>query len=328
MLDHGSAHALFQRLVAGEPITDGEVDRALAHAAGCPECREQFELGRSAACVEVEEDLPAAALAVRQGRDVADLYAALGAHLEKCERCRIVLAELAREPEDERAASTVRVEPDLLFERALADALMGDADPIVRRRVAERLGILPGLGPRALDALAAAARDDTDQEVRAAALRALDELDDRIAIPERLIRAWAAEPAEAAPFIADVLARLAGERGVTELVGAVGAAGTTVAGSEGISGRVTEEAGELHLHLEGLPPKFEHAKLIVAIPTALFEREGAVEWQGEGPGLVEAGEEVRAGALDVTLGRLLRGDPEARRLFERLYLLDRRKGER
>jgi hypothetical protein len=321
MLDHDEAQSIFQRLITGETLSDGELDHALAHTADCEECRMQFDLDRTAACERIEADLPAAAAAVREGQDLADQYPAVARHVEECERCRTVLAELITEPEP--AVAEPPVEPRELFERALTVGL-SDPDATVRERAAERLGSFERLAPRALAALADAAAKDPDENVRAAALRALDELDAQVSIPERLIEAWAAEPAKADPFIEGVLARLAGERGVTELVGraVAGEQALSVTGEQGISGQLTEDATHLRLSLQGLPPKFEHQKLVVAIPRVLELEPSAIEWAGE-PGLVPAEKTVRAGSLDLTLGRVPKGTgTEKNKLFERMYLLN------
>lgn len=287
MLDHESARALFQRLIAGEQLNDGELELALAHTADCEQCRAQFDFGRTAACAQVEEDLPAAAQVVREGQDPGGRYPALARHLEECDRCRIVLAELVSEPEqDATEMAEPPVEPAELFERALTTGLT-DADALVRERSAKRLAGLEHLGARPLVALARAAAEDPDEDVRAAARTALDEL------------------------------------GVTELVGtaATGEAALVVTGAEGISGRLTEQERELRLSLKGLPPKFEHAKLLVAIPRVFEGEVTPIEWPAE-PGLVPAQETVQAGSLEMTLGRVPEGAPtEKRKLFERMYLL-------
>lgn len=328
MLDHAAAQRVFERLIGGGPLGDGDVEGALAHAAACEECAAQFEVGGTLACDETRDDLPAAAEAVRQGRDPAGEYPALARHLEECHWCRIVLAELVSEAERQSAEMVeAPVEPVGLFERALSSALF-DAEAIVRERAAERMGRFERLEPQALAALARAARVDPDEDVRAAALRALDDLDAQVTIPERVIEAWAAAPATAVPFIESVLAHLAGEgvpvSGVAELVGTpvAGEEGVAVTGQEGISGRLSEEESELRLSLEGLPAKFEHEKLVVAIPRALEERAPPVEWPGEEPGLVPAEEVVETGALNVSLGRLVEGMPAAtKELFNRMFLL-------
>jgi hypothetical protein len=328
MLDHSAAQAVFQRLIAGKLPGEGDIEQALAHAAGCEECAAQFELGLTTACEEIRDDLPAAAQAVRQGRDPAGEYPAVARHLEECDWCRIVLAELVSEPERQPAAMTeAPVEPVGLFERALSSAL-SDPDALVRERAAERMGTFEHLNAPALAALALAAREDPDESVRASALRAFDELDAQVSISERLIGAWAAAPATAGPFIESVLAHLAGEgvpvSGVAELLGTpvAGEESVAVTGQEGISGRLSEEARELKLALEGLPPKFEHAKLVVAIPKALEEPVPPVEWPGQEPGLVPAQEPVETGSLNVSLGRLVEDLPaEKRSLFRRMFLL-------
>ncbi|MGH3033968.1 MAG: HEAT repeat domain-containing protein [Gaiellaceae bacterium] len=288
MLDHDSAHAVFQRLIAGEVLGEGELERALAHSAECEECRARFDLGWTAACAEVEEDLPAAAQVVRERQELAGQYPALARHLEECDRCRIVLAELVSEPEQ---LSTEMAEPPVdpaeLFERVLPTGL-ADPEAIVRERAAEQLGELDRLGAKPLAALARAAAEDPDEDVRAAASRALSAL------------------------------------GVTELVGTAvtGEEALAFTGTEGISGELTEYEQELRLSLKGLPPKFEHAKLLVAIPRVLEGEVSSIEWPGE-PGLVPAEETVQAGSLEMTLGRVPEGTPaEKRKLFERMYLLN------
>lgn len=290
MLDHDGAQAVFQRLIGGDALRKGELERALAHSSDCEQCRAQFDLGRTAACAQVEEDLPAAAQVVREGQDPAGQYPALARHLEECERCTIVLAELVSEPEQiSTEMAEPPVEPAELFERALPPGLV-DPEAIVRARAAERLGQFERLGAKPLAALARAAAEDPDQDVRAAASRALDAL------------------------------------GVTELVGTVvtGEEALAVTGTEGISGRLTEQEQELRLSLKGLPPKFEHAKLLVAIPRVLEGEVSPIEWPGE-PGLVPAEETVQAGSLDLTLGRIPEGaETEKKRLFERMYLLNPR----
>jgi hypothetical protein len=327
MLDHAAAQSVFQRLVAGEPPSPDDVASALAHTAGCEECRAQFDLGRTSACDAVEEDLPAAAQAVREGRSPADQYPAVARHLEECDRCRIVLSELVTEPEPEPAVAEPSIEPrERFFERVLTDGL-ADADAVARERAAERLADLQRIGPRALAALAEAARDDSEERVRKAALRALVRLDARVSLPERVIEAWAADPEVGAVFLRGVLARLADERvpveGVTELVGgeAPGEERTAVTGSGGIRGRISEEADELKLSLEGLPRKFEHTKVVVAIPRVLEQDAPPIEWRGE-PGLVAAEEDVRGGSVEMTLGRVVDDPGGAKgKLFDRLYLL-------
>lgn len=294
MLDHDSAQAIFQRLIAGETLSDGELERALAHTADCDQCRAQFDLGRTAACERVEEDLPAAAEVVRAGRDLAGEHPALAQHLEECDRCRIVLAELVKEPEHEPGEmSEPPVEPTELFERVLPAGL-SDPEAIVRERSAERLGELERLGAKPLAALARVAAEDPDEDVRAAASRALDDL------------------------------------GVTELVGTAvsGEEVFAVSGAEGISGELTEQEQELRLSLTGLPPKFEHAKLLVAIPRVLEGEAPPIEWPGE-PGLVPAEGTVEAGSLEVILGRVPEGaETEKKRFFERMYLLSSERRER
>ena len=68
---------------------------------------------------------------------------------------------------------------------------------------------MAGLGPAAVAALVAAAAEDRDERVRAAALTALQRLDTQVSLPQWVIDVWSASPAEAAPYLAGVLARLA-----------------------------------------------------------------------------------------------------------------------
>lgn len=293
MRDHRAAQDLLQRAIAGERLSDDDLQQALTHVATCEECARQFELDRTAACEAVEDDLPEAARSLREGGDVTSGYPMLASHLRECERCSTILAELARELEPSEEAP---VDPAELFERALTAAL-ADEDPLARERAAEGMTRLEHVGPAALAALVETAGEDEDEEVRAAALGALGLL--------------ARQPARIA--------------GVTQLIGTAADPEEHVAvtGEGGISGRVIEEGGELRLSLRGLPPKFEHTKPIVAIPTALEEATPSVEWSAGQPGVVPATEAVSGGSLDVTLGRS--GSGAGRRtkdLFKRVYLLD------
>jgi hypothetical protein len=200
------------------------------------------------------------------------------------------------------------VDPDEVFERALTDAL-GEPDRIARRRAAEQLGGLERPGAEALAALATSAAEDSDEEVRATALEALDRLDDAVSIPRRVIDAWAEAPAEAGPFISGVLSRLAG--------------GTSRAGKRvtELSGQVTREGGALWLTLNRVPSLFEKKMPVVAIPVALRGDPPPIHWSGERPGLVRASAPVSEGVLRVRLGTpAARGGHED--VFERVYLLD------
>lgn len=322
MLDHPSAQTVFERLVTSAALADGEIELALSHAATCEICAEQFEVGRTAACAETEEDLPEAARTIRQGETVATWLPAVARHVEGCERCQKILAELVAEPAELPQVAEFRVVPDALFERALTGAL-SDADPTVRERAAERLGTVRRLGAEALAALAAAAAEDREQRVRAAALVALDQLDEQIAIPQRLIEAWSAAPSEAAPFIAGVLGRLAGQgaQAVAQLSGSSkpGQGRLTVAGRGGIKGDIAKEKQELWLTLKDLPPEFEKTKPVVAVPSALEKDTPRFKWSGDKPGLVPATSPVAKGSLRVLLGK---GEPaEKEKLFRQIYLL-------
>jgi hypothetical protein len=314
--------------VTGVGVADGDLEQALAHLAACDLCGPRLELAPTAACEEVEEDLPAAARVLRDGEQPAARHPALARHLEDCERCRAILAELMREP-TVLAAHEARVDPGELFERSLTAALT-EPEPIVRARAAERLGAAERVGPAALAALAEAAAEDPDSRVRAAALRGLDELDAAVSIPQRLIEAWSEAPAEAAPFLEGVLARLAGEgpaarAGVAELVASTWTPEQQAmfSGKEGISARLSAEQGELRLILEGLPPVFEKTTPVIAAPHALRATAPRVEWFSKDPGLVRAQMPVTSGRLDVRLGRVL--EPPAEKAgpgdLGRLYVL-------
>jgi hypothetical protein len=234
-----------------------------------------IELGRTPACLEVEEDLPEAARALRAGEDLAARFPALARHLEECERCRAILAEMVKEP-DIQAERATPIEPEERFEGYLTAAL-ADEETIVRARAAERLGTTARLGPMALAALADLANDDPEEEVRAAAIRALDELDASVAIPRRLIEVWADAPEEAASFIEGVLARLAAE----------GPPVSTVAVVEPSAPSWTTHENRLNLTAEGLPGTFEKKMPVIAIP---------------GAPLVRAKTPVAAGRLEAPVG--------------------------
>ncbi len=157
------------------------------------------------------EGLSEAAAAV----DPVALEGAL-AHVASCEECRrrfdiAVTAAWLESREEAHAMSDVPVDPAQLFESALTTAL-SDPDTVVRRRAAERLGERAPLGAAAIDALVAAAKEDRDQHVRAAALTTLQRLDTQVSLPQWVIDVWSAKPAEAAPYLAEVLARLAKDR--------------------------------------------------------------------------------------------------------------------
>ncbi len=238
---------------------------------------------------------------------------------------------LQRRPEELPRVDDVRVEPAELFERALSGAL-ADPETTTRRRAAERLGRLDPLGPRALAALADAAAEDPQDLVRAAALRALDELDAHVSLPQRLIEAWSEEPARAAPFISSVLARLGAPGpptvpGVAELV-AVPLATTdllAVAGLGGISGRVQKHADDLWLSLEGLPLVIEDISPVLAFPKALEIDAIPIRWHGRHSGLVPSRQPVTGGSLRMDLASLPVGLPaDAGPLFDPFYLLSPR----
>jgi hypothetical protein len=280
-----------------------------------PEYEERVEVARAAACEEVEEDLPDAARVLREGGDLTSEYPDLARHLEECEWCRATLDELVMEPD---VLSEPEIEPDSgeAFDRYLAAAL-NEPQPISRVHAAERAAEAQHVGPAALEALAERAAEDPERVVREAALKALDELDAAVSIPRRLIEAWSASPEQAAPFIEGVLARLAG--------GAPPAAPAVAElGKEGVTGTLSAEEGDLLLTVEGLPPSFERTSPVIAVPGALRAAVPRVEWQGEEPGLVSAEAAVRAGRLDVRLGRLLdpTAEPKLTPELERLFVLN------
>ena len=51
-----SALAAIQRAVTGAPVTEDEIERALAHLAACEDCGARVDLGATAACHELEAD--------------------------------------------------------------------------------------------------------------------------------------------------------------------------------------------------------------------------------------------------------------------------------
>jgi hypothetical protein len=231
-----------------------------------------------------------------------------------------------------------------LFERALTAAL-SDPDEVVRRRAAERLGEMTGLGAAAVDALVAAVGEDRDERVRAAALTALQRLDIQVSLPQWVIDVWSAAPAEAAPYLEGVLARLAASAGATATAGVTRLTSAetrddetvVLAGERGVSGRVSREPDGLWLTVDGLPAEAEDTKPTVAVPKALDAQETSIAWAGDEPGLVAAAEPVSGGSLRVRLGSVAEGGAEEAAappaaapptLFDPIYLLhpeDRRK---
>jgi len=320
-LDHASAMAVLLRFVSGASVAEEEVEGALAHAAACERCLRELEAGGTPACGRFEDDLPDAAALLTRGEDVTDRHPELAGHLAGCERCTMIVAELASESP---AVEPGEVDVPAVFERGLTLALSGP-DPIARRRAAEQLAVSQRVGPAALEALAVAAARDPEALVRSAALRALDALDEAVSIPERVIEAWSAWPEEAAGFIAGVLERLSGEparEGITRLE-ASGAPGEPleVSGRRGIHGTVAEEKDGLWLTLEGLPAEMEDTTPVVAVPTALQEGAPPAEWPGERPGLVPASEAVAGGSIRLRLVKHPPADKAA--LFREMYLLSR-----
>lgn len=283
--DCRSAEATIHRALVGARVDKVEVDRALAHLADCEVCGPRFELASATAWKGREDQMQESA---------------------------------------ESGTAGERVEPRELFERALVAAL-SETDATARRRAAERLGGVECLGAAALAALAEAAAEDDDGEVRARALVALDRLDEEVSIPQRVIDAWSAAPAEAAPFIAGVLARLGGEgplarRSITRLVAAAvkGHHQIELSGKEGIGGHLSVEENELWLRLNRMPAGLEKTRPVVALPAALAENAPPLEWAGKAPGLVAATAPVEAGELNVRLGR----SSARKELFREIYLLN------
>lgn len=258
-----------------------------------------------------------------------DLDAAF-AHAETCEICGPRF-EVGREDAstERKDMAEVPVEPTALFARALTAALSAP-EAVARIRAAGRLGSIQQLGPEALAALIETAAEDLDTSVRAAALAALDQLDDEVSLSQRVIDAWSATPTEAAPYLADCLNRLADPetlasprvaRLVTEKVGDE----LAVIGEAGATGRIVQDQGELWLRVNRLPEDFEKTKPVVAVPIALGQRAPGIEWSGESPGLAPAHAPVTEGSLNVRLGTVLPRRSLSSKLFQRLYLLDRRK---
>jgi hypothetical protein len=250
------------------------------------------------------------------------------AHVADCQACgprfEVPAGVPLTEVEEElQVVSEGQVDPTELFELALTAAL-SSPDAIARKRAARRLGGFDRVGVRALEALAGAATEDSEEEVRAAALMALDELDEQVSIPQRLIEAWSAAPAEAAPFIAGVLSRLSrgAPPGVTRLAPSPRSreGRIRVSGEGGIEGSVTRERDELWLELDALPPRFEETSPVVAVPRALAPDAPPVEWAEKEAGLVRAPAPVAQGSLRVRLGRV--GEtPSAEALVGEIYLL-------
>jgi hypothetical protein len=249
--------------------------------------------------------------------DPAELEEAL-AHVASCEECShsFDVADTTawlESREATHAMAQVPVDPAALFESALTVAL-SDPEDLVRRRAAQRLGEMTRLRAAGVDALVAAAGEDRDERVRAAALTALQRFDTHVSLPQWVIDVWSAAPAEAAPYLAGVLARLAAPTGaaptnaVTRLDGAEVQDDETVvlSGERGVQGHVSRESDGLWLTVEGLPADVEDTKPVVAIPRALEEETG-VAWAGDEPGLVAAAEPVSGGSLRVRLGDVEEG---------------------
>jgi hypothetical protein len=252
-------------------------------------------------------------------------------HVAFCQACgprfevRPGAAWRGLEQENPLVVSEDPVEPGELFQRALIAAL-SSPETIARRRAAQRLGGFEEIGLPALEALARAASEDSDEEVREAALVALDQLDEQVSIPQRVIDAWSAEPAEAVPFITGVLLRLAGTAAaaprVTRLVATPrpGEGRATITGEGGVEGSVTRERDELWLELNSLPASLEQTSPVLAVPRALEPEPPPVEWSQRQPGLVAAPGPVAQGSLRLRLGTVAES-PAGEGLFDELYLL-------
>lgn len=328
-LDHAAAQTVFQRMVTGVRVDPRELARALAHVPGCDRCARLFELGPTPACEQVEDDLPDAAKWLREGEALERRAPELARHVADCERCRTILAELVQEPPELAEVAEIQVDPQELFESALTAAL-SDPDSVARRRAAERLGTFGRLAPAALAALADAAAEDADRTVRAASLEALDRLDAQVSLAQRVIEEWSTAPAEAAPYLAGVLARLASERppahrGVTELVatGEVGKGKLALAGKAGIEAYLTEEKNRLWLTVDRLPGSLENTRPVAVFPDVLASRSRWVKWAGKEPGLVAAKKRVAGGSLRIPLGEVAKaGIAEKARSLRRIFLLN------
>lgn len=212
-------------------------------------------------------------------------------HAETCEICgprfELRRADTSIEGTD---MAEVPVEPTALFARALTAALSAP-EPVARLRAAARLGSFEQLAPRALIALVAAASEDPDERVRAAAIAALDE-----------------------------------QQHVIELATGEGAAWNrlTARGEWEAVGEIVREEDQWWLKLNRLPGSFERTKPVVAIPAALETGETQIEWSGESPGLVFADEAVAGGTLELFLGNVTESAPPLENLFSRVYLLSPR----
>jgi hypothetical protein len=329
MAEHERALDAIRRAVTGINVPSGELQWALEHLGACETCTARFEDERTPACERVEELLPDAARLVRDGGDPARDWPEVARHLEECERCAAIVAALAQEPKEAAEVAEGSVDPDQLFERALVPGLT-DPDRVVRVRAAARLGERRRVGAEALAALAERASEDPDERVREAALTALDQLDEAVSIPQRLIEAWSASPAEAAPFVAGVLARLAGEppprdRGVTELVVAEAPeeGRLVLTGKKGITGYLVEERSRLWLTLNRLPSELENKRPVVALPEALASRSASVRWASAERGLIPSKERVEGGSLRIQLGQIAKvGVAEKEKSLRRIYLLN------
>jgi hypothetical protein len=281
------------------------------------------------------EGVAKAAVAV----DPAEVEQAL-AHVASCEECSRCF-DLAQDAawlesrEETAPMAHVPVDPPALFESALTAAL-SDPDDLVRRRAAERLGGMTGLGAVAVVALVAAAGEDRDERVRAAALTALQRLDPKLSLPQWVILVWSAAPAEAASYLEGVLARLATPAGAPSAVTRLGGAETqndktvVFSGDCGVRGRVSRESDGLWLTVQGLPAAIENTKPVVAVPSALQVNETTMVWAGDKPGLIAASTPVSKGTLRVRLGEDEEGAAQEATaaqsaapctLFDQIYLI-------
>ena len=175
-MDCADVAAIVEQMIAGATVSETDLAQAQAHAAGCEECAERFDVADASACVLVEVQLLEAARLQAAGEDPTGRWPELDGHLAACSRCRAVLHDLAVEHVME-PTSEVTGEPPTrsLFERALTSALAAP-EPIVRLRACVRLSELASLSMAASNALSTVAEHDPDTTVRTAAQTALGQV--------------------------------------------------------------------------------------------------------------------------------------------------------
>lgn len=178
MPDCAAAQKLLERSTAGLAVSDEELERALVHVAGCGLCSTIAESSAGIACGKVESELPNYAQALREGAHARRRWPALARHVDSCDRCAEVLAELVQEPDSGPEPVASQVEPQALFQRALAMGL-SDPDPIVRERAARRLAELGSVEATARTRLEEVAERDPVAGVRAAASAAVARIERR-----------------------------------------------------------------------------------------------------------------------------------------------------